>query len=102
MCVVSNIGDYGRTMWPPVSTPTLLSGYTPWASGPSRTIVTPPYTGPTKEQFDELLILLRAGVRFDKATGQAHCEQEQKIGWLRDIAKTLGVDPVKVDEALKG
>lgn len=97
MCVVSNIGDYGYKRW---LTPQVPSS--PAVPLPGQTITAPPYNGPTREQFEEFLELLRAGARFDKATDQPGCEQEQKIGWLRDLAKHLGFDPQKVDDALRG
>jgi hypothetical protein len=97
MCVVSNIGDYGRRQWPDWGKPE------PAPAMPLPGVWPPPqYNGPTREQFEEFLKLLRAGARFDKATGQPACEQEQKIGWLRDMAKALGFDPQKVDDALRG
>lgn len=104
MCVVSNIGDMGRGMWPkpwkgypyPGSDPAPMPGIDFPPLQPKR------YDGPTREQFEEFLKLLRAGARFDAATGQPGCELEEKIGWLRELAKHLGFDPKKVDEALRG
>lgn len=93
MCVVSNIGDYGRTMWPAPLPP---APYVPF------TFPSSPYNGPTKEQFEEFLELLRAARKFDVATGQKDCPSEDKTAWMRELAKLVGVDPAKVDEILEG
>jgi hypothetical protein len=116
MCVVSNVGDMGRDMWPKPW------DNQPWANPPWKTEPMPrpyekpvpmpgidypipnlpkPYTGPTREQFEEFLKLLRAARDFDKATGQPNCEQDEKVKWIRELAEFLGVDPAKVSEILK-
>jgi hypothetical protein len=89
MCVVSNIGVMGREMWP-----------YPWS--PQTYPAQPaPYTGPTREQFEEFLELMRVARKFDVATGQKDCPAEDKIKWMRELAQFLGLDPAKVDEVLK-
>lgn len=96
MCVVSNMSDYGNAMW-----------HKPWYQPnpiPAQPVIFPPpapYTGPTKEQFEEFLELMRAAKKFDEKTGQKDCEAESKIGWMRELAAVVGVDPAKVDEILK-
>jgi hypothetical protein len=98
MCAVSNMGDYGRQTWPnpfpvqpyekiPNFTP---KDFTPW-SPPA-----PLYIGPTKEQFEEFLKLLRAAKAFDEATGQPDCKNDEKLDWLKAIAKHLGVPEPKL------
>lgn len=101
MCVVSNIGDIGRKMWPeyPESAiwpPNLDPGFVPKPG--TIQFVPAPYNGPTKGQFEEFLELLRAAHKFDVATGQADCPQEAKVGWIREMAKTLGVSDDKLKE----
>lgn len=107
MCVVSNIGDMGRTMWPepwrldPHQKPYMPYNpgiYPPptdvkqWTPVPGQTLAPPPYSGPTKEQFEEFLKLLRAAKRFDTLLGMKDCEMAEKLEWLKAIAAYLGAD----------
>lgn len=103
MCAVSNVGDYGQKMWQvPYKTPGPYE-YAPESFKPGPIVpLVQPYNGPTKEQFEEFLELMRAARKFDVATGQADCPAESKTGWMRELAKLVGVDPAKVDEILKG
>lgn len=55
--------------------------------------------GPSREEFDrlkkeveELKLLLKAAQKFDEATGQPHCEQDEKIAFIKKIAEFVGVD----------
>jgi hypothetical protein len=75
MCVVSAVGDYYGRGWPP---PYDLGWYKSW---PSTSVAPfePPYSGPTKEQFEEFLELLRAAKKIDKATNQPDCETAEKF-----------------------
>lgn len=99
MCAVSNIGDMGAGYWPKpwtndppkpspwdqgaISMPGLLPQY-PYNSLPE-------YNGPTKAQFEEFLKLLHAAKAFDVATGQPDCKNDDKLDWIKAIAKHLGV-----------
>jgi len=82
MCVVSNIGDYARDRIPQQF---------PW-------INTPPQDPPLadlvalRREIEELKKLLKAAVAFDAATGQPECEVEEKIEFLRYVAKFVGID----------
>lgn len=76
MCVASMISDHALKQWPypnPVIYPT-----------------SPP--GPTKEQFEELLVLLRAAKKFDELTNQPDCQDTLKKSQLKRIATQLGLD----------
>jgi hypothetical protein len=80
----------GRDMWPkpfPHSYP-----YMPWQLAPGQTFIPPSYNGPTKEQFEEFLKLLRAAKKFDTLLGMKDCEMAEKLEWLKAIATHLGVD----------
>lgn len=103
MCVVSNIMDYAKDKWFPQDvTASWTIPVRPWGrpypypapSVPKIDIISmpQPYTGPTREQFEELLKLLRAGKRYDEATGQPDCELEDKKKLLRKIAEQIGVE----------
>lgn len=88
MCVVSNIGDMGHGMWPnPWKSPS------PYDFPSSQPVIFPaPYTGPTKEQFEEFLKLMRQAKKFDKVMGLADCEQAEKVKWLKELGEYLGCD----------
>jgi hypothetical protein len=98
MCTYSNIGDIGRDMWPqpwgpkqePYKFPniTTLMPAPPYGGIP----INPPYNGPTKEQFEEFLQLMRQAKKFDKAMGHPDCEQGEKIKWIKELAEYLGCD----------
>lgn len=79
MCAVSMIMDQGIKQWPMPN---------PGIGNPFQ----PPYNGPTKEQFEEFLNLLRAAKKFDDITGQPDCELESKKDLIRKMADRLGVD----------
>lgn len=93
MCVVSNTIDYHRDWWPDKD---------PYKGWPKKTtapdpifipVTSPPqpYTGPTKEQFEEFLKLLRAAKLYDNATGQPDCEMDEKKKLVKELAERLGV-----------
>lgn len=96
MCAVSNIGDWGRHQWPNFPAPAPATYPYPYKPSPGSIDYVPPYNGPTKEQFEEFLKLLRAAKKFDDATGQKDCEQPEKVDWIKAMAKHLGV-PAPVD-----
>ena len=108
MCVVSNIGDMGRGMWPkpwgdeympfkpqqfpaPYTIPAGIPGIYP---PPNKTVPVYPreYNGPTKEQFEEFLKLMRQAKKLDEAMGAADCESAAKVKWLKELADYLGCD----------
>jgi hypothetical protein len=103
MCAVSNMGDYGRQTWPnpfpvqpyetqkPIDMPGMIPPYNTGIKVPA-----PLYIGPTKDQFEEFLKLLRAAKAFDEATGQPDCKNDEKLDWLKAIAKHLGVPEPKL------
>jgi hypothetical protein len=108
MCTYSNIGDIGRDMWPnpwgpgnepykfpqfpapnyPNPMPGPAGPYNPGGIGGSPQ----PYNGPTKEQFEEFLKLMRQARKFDEAMGHPNCEQREKLEWMKGIAEYLGCD----------
>ena len=95
MCVVSNIGDMGRDMWPnpfpvqPYQIPGKTYPFIPGKTYPVSPVL--PYNGPTKEQFEEFLEMMRAAKRLDNLTGAADCEDFGKTGWMKSIGDHLGV-----------
>jgi hypothetical protein len=91
MCTYSNIGDIGRDMWPhpwgPGNEPYKFPKYPP----PNLPLPLP-YSGPTKEQFEEFLNLMRQAKKFDKSMGHPNCEQGEKIKWIKELAEYLRCD----------
>jgi hypothetical protein len=104
--MVSAVGDSWRPITP---------GIWPLPTGPYPGPVTP---RPTVEQIDsifdrisraefealkreieELKQLLTAAKKFDEATGQKDCEMEDKVRFLKQMAKHLGVDLSDVFDA---
>lgn len=95
MCVVSNIGDYwkGTNPWTdrvPTTSPTSI---------PSTTDFQNYFNGVSRAEFDklkkeveELKKLLEAAIKYDEATEQAHCETEDKVALLKNVAEALGID----------
>lgn len=97
MCMVSNIGDqYKETfpqkwpnVWPHVNpqTPPFPQAYP---------VITPAVTrqefDALKAEVEELKKLLQAAKKFDDATGQPHCEMDEKVELIKRLAKIVGVD----------
>lgn len=65
MCVVSNIYDYGRKVWPTYPT------------------VSPP--APTPEQWEAFRELVEKARKFDELAGQPDCEDPTKAEWMAEI-----------------
>lgn len=84
MCMVSNIGDQWKDRFPdkwPNFQPQI------WPTGVSQTEF-----DALKKEVEELKKLLKAAADFDKATGQPHCEMDDKVNIIKQIAKLVGVD----------
>ncbi len=85
MCVVSNIGDqYGSTFpqkWP---------HFVPNVYQPTQ--VSRIEFEALRAEILELKKLLQAAAAFDRATGQPHCEMDEKVSLIKAIAKIVGVD----------
>lgn len=45
-----------------------------------------------REEIKELKKLLKAAKKFDDATGQPHCEMDEKVKLIKALAKMVGVD----------
>jgi len=85
MCSVSMIGDGWRDQFP-----NRWPNYSEYQLG---------YNGLSKKDFDdlkkemeELKTLLLAAKKFDEVTGQPNCEMEDKIIFIKTIAKLVGVN----------
>ena len=86
MCVVSNIYDYGRQQ---------IEQQWPWVT-PSIESVPPEVTkediAEIRRELAELRDLIKAGQRYDEATGQPDCELEEKTELIRRLAELLDVE----------
>jgi hypothetical protein len=97
MCVVSNIGDSWKDQFPerwPDFVP-----YIPKVDQPDIQPFCPTPTGPSQSDFDdlkkeveELKKLLKAAKAYDEATGQPHCEMNEKVDLIKRVAKMVGVN----------
>jgi hypothetical protein len=93
MCVVSYVGDIGRQIWPnPPPNQFNTDRAQPYANQFQVQLTPAQYNGPTKEQFEEFLKLLRAAKSFDTLVGLKDCESSEKIEWIKAMALYLGVD----------
>lgn len=97
MCVVSMITDHYRDKWKP------LCQDTGWASTidvapyirPNKTV---PFTPAEKSELDalrkeveEMKALLKKAKVYDKRTGQADCEMDDKVAFVKKVAEAVGV-----------
>ena len=95
MCVVSMVGDHYYDKW----------RESPWQEQARRAQRTTPLQAASaadvmalRKEVEEMKELLKKAVEYDRRTDQAHCENEQKIAFLRDFAESLGVN---LDEVFK-
>lgn len=98
MCTVSMMMDGWRDQFPQ-RYPNWVAPITPFMPTP----VTPDGAridpGVSRAEFDklkaeveELKKLILAAKKFDEATGQPHCEAEDKTAFVKKLAEMLGVD----------
>lgn len=95
MCVVSNVGDWGRDSLPK-KFPDI------W---PDNVQIYPHIVGPSQREFDELRRevekikdMLKKAKELDEAMGLPDCKMDEKLEFLRNAAKLVGVD---LDEVFK-
>lgn len=70
MCIVSTIIDSGKSVWPG------------WVQ-PYQPMVSQPYNNePTPDQWREFMELVEKAKKFDEMTGQANCEDPEKVDWM--------------------
>lgn len=104
MCVVSAIGDNYRQNFPyrwPNMVPDVMPdvyGPPPRANPPFDLTITRAEFERLKKEVQELKELLVEASKFDKATGQPHCEMDEKVEFIKKIAEFVGVN---MDEVFK-
>lgn len=90
MCVVSFVGDHFQDKWKP------LEPYVnPQSTSTSYTFT----TAVSKEEFDalkkevlDMKELLRKAKIYDEVNNEPNCEIEEKMEFLRQVAKLVGID----------
>lgn len=83
MCVVSAMGDhYGNKFQQP--------DYTEFFKNIHN--VTRAEFEAVKKEVEEMKAILKRAKLYDEQTGQPHCEMEDKVAKLKEIAKLMGVD----------
>lgn len=78
MCVVSMVGSGWQDQFP--------------GSYPSYPNVSPIEFEKLKREVQELKKLIEAAKRFDEVTGQKDCENADKVAFIKEVAKFVGVD----------
>jgi hypothetical protein len=104
MCVVSNVGDMGRELlptWPyvPPVQPFFPLAPEPQPFGPF--VSTPDPGAWAKEAFEAFKQLLEAARKYDKDTGQPHCEDPDKTKVVEDIKQVAEAVGPAVDKRQK-
>lgn len=83
MCVVSNMGDHYTGKFN-------QSNYQDFFNNISN--VTRAEFDAVKKEVEEMKEILKRAKLYDEQTGQPHCELEDKIKKLKEIATLMGVD----------
>jgi len=78
MCVISMIGSGWKDQFP--------------VTYPSYPNVSPTEFEKLKREVQELKKLIEAAKRFDEVTGQKDCENAEKVAFIKEVAKFVGVD----------
>ena len=103
MCAVSFVGTYWANTfhqrYPDMQPMQPIGGYTYIAT--SNPVSQEQFENLRKE-VAELKVLLLAAKKFDDATGQHDCEQEEKVALIRSVAKMVGVDLTEIFPNEKG
>lgn len=103
MCVVSMVGDYYQDKFAPIKD---RPWYTPnsdpfrWPHHPTTPSTgTTPNIFITREEFDslkkellEMKELLTRAAEYDKRNNEPHCEMEDKVKFLKELARLFNID----------
>ena len=97
MCVVSMIGDHYGEKWEPYK----KSGGIPWPYHPPFPTIYPTEPPPQsldalelaklRKEVEEMKELLKRAIDYDKRNNEPHCEQEEKMKFLRRVAESVGI-----------
>lgn len=88
MCVVSMVGDYytHRTLPNIITPPTTVGLKFATAEDIAR----------LEASLIELKSLLLQAIKYDKMMNEPHCEHEDKVKLIKELAKAVGVDMSEV------
>lgn len=83
MCTVSMIGDHYSDKWKKPDYTNIFNNF------PS---ISRPEFDALKKEVEEMKKLLERALAYDKANNEPHCEMEDKVKLLKQVAKMVGVD----------
>jgi len=86
------IGDHYRNRWDPQKTSGSAGG--PFVQPFPNIYPTQDMSGELaklKKEVEEMKELLKRAVQYDKDNNQPHCEQDDKIKFLKQVAEAVGV-----------
>lgn len=92
MCVVSMVGDYYKDR-------TFPNQFPNWVNTPVTAIASVASKediARLEQSILELKALLLQAIKYDEKLGEPHCEQEDKVKLIKDLAKIVGVDMSEV------
>jgi hypothetical protein len=93
MCVVSAIGDYYRRD----TLPNIIPNYTPGTTGAQVVqFATKQDLIRIEQSLIELKSLLLQAIKYDKMMNEPHCEHEDKVRLIKELADAVGVDMTDV------
>lgn len=105
MCVVSFIGDHYRDKWRPYHPLVPNNPFVPYSAPAAPIQYTTFSAGVSQEEFDalkkevlEMKELLKKAKIYDEKNDEPNCEVEDKMEFLRQVAKLVGVD---LDDVIK-
>ena len=85
MCVVSAVSDYYRHN-------TLPATSLDWSAAIANPLGYQVQIDQMRKDIEALRQLLIAAQKYDKAVGEPHCEDPEKVALIRKIAEVVGVD----------
>jgi hypothetical protein len=98
MCSVSMVGDYFKNTLPTRHPWVVEDPYAPLIPSPGGAGgygvmgISREEFEALKKEMQELKELLKAAQKFDEATNQPHCENEDKVAMIKKLAELVGVD----------
>lgn len=100
MCIYSAIGDYYdknfQDNWPDIYR-TVTQDSDAVTKADLEKLATKEDIARIEKTLVSIRELLKAAIKFDDETDQAHCENEDKVALLRKLGDVLGVDMRDID-----
>ena len=73
MCVLSMVTDWGQKKWPEYK--------------PSDFYTKTSWNGPTKEEWDNFVELVKKAIEYDKRNEEPKCIDPKKAKWLEEMSR---------------